>query len=123
MPQFTYNQQLTMPVRTGRKYSTVYYQLSPRQRQLLWAHVNQVTERFLTAAEANPDNLATASEPLREFPRRETPGWYSAQDIVTDLWHQLHQGRDSTAGMIGRWNRLFADTAHEIIMQPRSPGW
>ena len=123
MPKFTYQSERHMAPRSGRRYATVYYHQNQHQRLELFEHVTQVTDQLLTLMQQDAGAAAALQEPQTDFRRAETKGYYSALDIVTDLWHQLDAGRDATQGMVGRWNRLFAGTAHQLEFVLDESGW
>jgi hypothetical protein len=101
----------------------VYLHQNRSQRLVLFEHVNQITDQMLTLMQQDAAAAAALQEPQTDFRRTEGQGYYSALDIVTDLWHQLDADRDATQGMVGRWNRLFAGTAHVIEFVLDEAGW
>jgi hypothetical protein len=101
----------------------VYLHQNQHQRLELFEHVNQITDQLLTLMQQDAAAAAALQEPQTDFRRAGTGGCYSALDIVTDLWHQLDAGRDATQGMVGRWNRLFAGTPHQLEFVLDESGW
>jgi len=105
-----------MEPRPGRKYSTVYYKQSARERARTQRHVETVIQRLGDRVLENPGSEQALLEPMPGFQRRETKGAYTAMDVISDMFEQLTSGKDIPSGMLGRWNRLFAGTGLEIDM-------
>lgn len=114
MAVFNYKKSRVMDPRPGVKYSTTYYQQSRSQAQATYEHVKNVAESIVEVCEGNPDWHDFVQEPLSGYPRSDQRPNYSVEDVVSDLLFQLDSGRDIPSGMLGRWNRLFADTEWDI---------
>lgn len=114
--KFGYTHRREMEPRPGRKYSTVYYKQSARERARTLQHVETVIQRLGDRVLENPGAEETLLEPMPGFQRRETKGAYTAMDVISDLFEQMRSGKDIPSGMLGRWNRLFAGTGLEIDM-------
>jgi hypothetical protein len=63
------------------------------------------------------------NEPLRDFKKSKKGEYYSAWEIVEDMYKEATgRKRDGTPknyamAPIGRWNRLFKDTTREIQLE------
>jgi len=114
--KFGYTHRREMEPRPGRKYSTVYYKQSARERARTQRHVETVIQRLGDRVLENPGSEQALLEPMPGFQRRETKGAYTAMDVISDMFEQLTSGKDIPSGMLGRWNRLFAGTGLEIDM-------
>ena len=114
--KFGYTHRREMEPRPGRKYSTVYYKQSARERARTQQHVETVIQRLGERVLENPGSEESLLEPMPGFQRRETKGAYSAMDVISDMFEQMTSGKDIPSGMLGRWNRLFAGTGLEIDM-------
>ena len=112
-----YLQTRVMEPREGVKYSTTYYQQNSRQAQEAYEHVKSVAEAIVDACERDLDLRDWVQQPLKGFPRTGVRPNYSMEDIIMDLLHQLDAGKDIPSGMIGRWNRLFAETPWDIELE------
>jgi hypothetical protein len=106
-----------MEPREGAKYSTTYYQQNSEQARESFTHVRNVAEAIVDACERDLDLKDWVQTPLKAFPRTGVRPNYSTEDIVSDLLNQLDSGKDIPSGMIGRWNRLFEDTAWDIELE------
>jgi len=114
--KFGYTHRREMDPRPGRKYSTVYYKQSARERARTQRHVETVIQRLGDRVLENPGAEDALLEPMPGFQRRETKGAYTAMDVISDMFEQMTSGKDIPSGMLGRWNRLFAGTGLEIDM-------
>jgi hypothetical protein len=114
--KFGYTHRREMEPRPGRKYSTVYYKQSARERARTQRHVETVIQRLGDRVLENPGSEQALLEPMPGFQRRETKGAYTAMDVISDMFEQMTSGKDIPSGMLGRWNRLFAGTGLEIDM-------
>jgi hypothetical protein len=114
--KFGYTHRREMDPRPGRKYSTVYYKQSARERARTQRHVETVIQRLGDRVLENPGSEQALLEPMPGFQRRETKGAYTAMDVISDMFEQMTSGKDIPSGMLGRWNRLFAGTGLEIDM-------
>ena len=96
-----------MEPKPGAKYATTYTRITAKQRDRLQRHVDDI---IMELCEASVNQSCAAMErPLRGFPRTGNQPNYSALDIVADMQRQLAAGKDIPSGMLGRWNRLFAE--------------
>lgn len=120
MAQFGYRHIKKMTPRPGRSYATEYYQQGREEQARCQAWVAATAQMITDRADETADGWITIQQPLRGFRRRESTGCYTALDIITDLLQQMVEGRDIPSGMLGRWNRLFADTDRTIEMVPEA---
>ena len=116
MPQFGYRSLRVMDARQGRSFQTTYYKQSPEQYLRTQQHIDALLVLWGTEALANPEVFEVFTRPQKRFPRRESTGYYSYLDIIADLHEQMNSGKDIPSGMLGRWNRAFADTEFDIDM-------
>lgn len=116
MPEFEYTSIRNMEPRPGRTYATDYYKQTVDEYNLLRTHVYRVAADIMSARDSSRDTLRWTGEPLKAF-RKSTRGQaYSLIEIVTDMVAQLADHKDIPSGILGRWNRLFADTPWTIEM-------
>lgn len=106
-----------MEPREGVKYATTYYQQNSEQAQAALKHVRDVAEQIVEVCEKDLAMREWVQTPLKAFSRTGLKPNYSVEDIVSDLLNQLDSGKDIPSGMIGRWNRLFDDTAWDIELE------
>ena len=107
MAQFKSQGTRQMEPKPGVKYATTYTRISPAERARLKLHVDAI---ILELCELSVAQRCTALEqPLRGFARTGAEPNYSAYDILADMKRQLESGKDIPSGMLGRWNRLFAE--------------
>ena len=108
-----------MPPRPGVEYSTVYIQQTSTQRQELVIHIRRCVEELLAVVEGDPVWEHLVKQRLKGFNRYRT-----IITIITDLVNEANGKRadgrpkDFARAPIDRWNRLFKDTAYEIILEP-----
>jgi hypothetical protein len=118
MAKFGYTSRRKMDPVVGRKFSTEYYKQSRKERARTLSHVDRVLQQLGEQALSDPEALTEITKPLKSFARKETQGHYSALDIIGDMSEQMHSGKDIPSGMLGRWNKLFANTGLEIDLVP-----
>ena len=121
MANFKYKTIRQMQPRAGVKYATEYYKQTPKEYTRLDEHVRSVMETVVKAADAT-NMLDELERPLKGFPRTNRKPDYSAMDIMQDMLDQLEHQKDVPSGILGRWNRLFADNPDFTIdMQEDRP--
>jgi hypothetical protein len=107
MAKFVPHSTKQMEPKPGAPYATTYTKVTAAQRNRLQKHVDDI---ILELCEASVNQKCAAMErPLKGFPRSGAQPNYSALDIVADMQRQLASGKDIPSGMLGRWNRLFAE--------------
>jgi len=106
--KFVYEQTKQMTPKNNQSFATTYYQMTDTQRERLLKHVSEVAQEIYEHAAAT-GTAGDLTEPLKGFPRLKGQPNYTAEDIITDFLGQLLQGKDAPSGMLGRWNRLFAE--------------
>lgn len=122
MAIFRYRKSVDMPPKEGQKFATTYYRQSPEEYQRLRAHIIEVASEIMDLVELNPEWDEFVNEPLKGFGRLNGKANYSINQIIADILEQTTTHKDITQGMIGRWNRLFADTAYDMeLLQEHSP--
>lgn len=115
MAQFGYDSIKKMQPRPGRSYATDYYKQNSDERARTERHITRVLEEFWEKAKPEPV-WEYLNKPDQRFPRRETKGYYSPMEILTDMLEQMRSGKDIPSGMLGRWNKLLEGTGDEIDM-------
>jgi hypothetical protein len=120
MPKFGYQSIKKMEPKPGRNYATEYYKQTNSERNRTQEHVERIIHSIGQQVQDNPDAEQVLLQPMKGFQRRETKGAYSAMDVISDMLTQLQSGKDIPSGMLGRWNRMFDGTGHEIHMVPES---
>ena len=120
MAKFGYTSRRKMDPVVGRKFSTEYFKQSRKEQQRTQQHVDRILTQFGQDALADPEAMAAITAPMPKYQRRETGGHYSALDIISDLSEQMRSGKDIPSGMLGRWNRLFANTGNQIDLVPEA---
>lgn len=120
MAKFGYVTKRQMEPRPGRSYATEYYKQSAGERRRTQEHIEATIRKLCERAQETPDGEEALLRPMPGFQRRETRGAYSAADVMGDMLTQIQSGKDIPSGMLGRWNRLFAGTGHEIDMMPEA---
>jgi hypothetical protein len=122
MPCFYYHRHRQMTVRNGVDYSTTYIQQTPEEHQRLLTWLIDCADQIDHVADQDPDMAQWLSQPLKRFRRSQRGRYYSALDIVMDAVTQMHEGRDLTQAMLGRWNRLFDSTPWQLdLIQGQAP--
>jgi hypothetical protein len=119
--EFQYTSRKEMPPRPGVNYATTYYKQSLKEYTLLRHHVYQVAAAIMAECDSDSAIYAWWTTPIKSY-RKSTRGqYYTPSEIVTDMVEQLSRQNDVPSGMLGRWNRLFADTAWDIRMTSGTP--
>lgn len=118
MPKFYYRHIREMEPRPGMKVGTRYIRQTPEEYDRLHQWLQSTAQEIMTVLETDPDMDAWFVQPLKSFRRSQRGEYYSAQEIVTDLLHQMSLGRDVPEAMTGRWNRLCAHTPWQIDLEP-----
>jgi len=109
-----------MPPREGLKYSTTYVQQTATQRQELVVHIRHCVEELAYCIEGDEFwRFFVEQERLKGFNRPRTVMTIIA-DLLTEANGKRADGRpkDFALAPIDRWNRLFRDTAYEILLEP-----
>ena len=114
MAKFIYREIKHMTPRDGAKYATDYYKQDPKNYDELQTHIRRVITEITDHATATR-SLGDLEQPLKGFPRTGGRPNYSALDIMYDMYQQFELGRDLPSGILGRWNRLFAEFPEEAI--------
>jgi hypothetical protein len=118
MAKFGYTSRRKMDPIPGRKYSTEYFKQSARERSRTQQHVDRELERVGNHALSHPDLWEQFNQPDRDYPKDAKLGrkdYYSKAEIMADMCEWIHKpNQDIPSGILGRWNKLFADTGNEI---------
>ena len=114
MARFEYRSLLEMPARPGVKYRTVYIKQSPAEYDRLHAWLLQTGQDILGILELDPVLGEWFSQPHPDFRRSRRGEYYSPEDLLTDMIHQMSLGRDLPQAMTDRWNRLCESTPWQI---------
>jgi hypothetical protein len=118
MARFEYTTLLEMTPRPGVKYATVYIKQRPDEYQRLTQWLTATAEDILGILELDADLAAWFSQPHADFRRSRRGEYYSPEDLLTDMIHQLSLGRDLPQAMADRWNRLCEGTPWAIDLVP-----
>ena len=119
MATFYYRTIKKMEPRLGQRFSTEYYKQTQTEYQRLRDHVRTTLEAAILAADKN-HCLQDLETPLKGFPKSQKQPNYTAFEVMNDLLEQLQLERDLPNGMLGRWNRLFANSSWAITLIPRT---
>ena len=120
MARFEYRSLLEMPARPGVKYRTVYIKQSPEEHKRLLTWLCQTGQDILAILELDPVLSEWFSEPHEDFRRSRRGEYYSPEDLLTDMIHQLSLGHDLPQAMADRWNRLTESTPWQIELDQAS---
>lgn len=114
--RFYYTSRKEMEPRPGVRFATTYYKQTQSEYALLRAHVYRVAADIMAACDSDLDLYRWWTTPLRGY--KKTAGAnYTPSEIVTDMVEQLVKQKDLPSGMLGRWQRLFADTLWDIDLE------
>ena len=113
-----YKNLFKMPPRDGMTYSTTYVQQSREQRALLCAHIKLCVEELASVIEGDLVWEHLATQRLKGFNRPRTI-YTIISDLLSEAGGKKKDGslKDFALAPIERWNRLFYDTAYEIILE------
>lgn len=114
MAQFYYTRKLEMTPRPGVKYATVYIKQSATDYRELRSWLIQIGESIVAACQLDPTLAEWFQRPMPEFRRSVKGEYYSPQDLLIDMIHQMSLERDLSQAMIDRWNRLCEGTPWQI---------
>ena len=118
MPKFYYKHIREMEPRPGMKVGTRYIKQTPEEYDRLHRWLQSVAREIMAVLETDADMDQWFVQPLKSF-RKSTRGqYYSAQEITTDLLHQMSLHRDVPEAMTGRWNRLCEGSPWQIDLEP-----
>jgi hypothetical protein len=121
MARFEYTALREMTPRPGVKYATVYIKQRPDEYQRLTQWLTATAEDILGILELDADLAQWFSQPHADFRRSRSGEYYSPEDLLTDMIHQLSLGRDLPQAMTDRWNRLCEGTPWAIEFYPATP--
>ena len=117
MARFEFTRLHEMTPRPGVKYSTTYIKQSPAEYQRLHQWLIKTGEDILGILERDADLAQWFSQPHADFRRSRRGEYYSPEDLLTDMIHQLSLGRDLPQAMVDRWNRLCEGTPWAIDLE------
>jgi len=123
MARIFYKEIKQMEPRPGVKYATEYLIQNFRDRKKLKRHIADVLQGIAILEHDCPGFIKQMDEPLREFKKSRQGEYYSAWEIVEDMYKEAtgvkRDGtpKDFAMAPIGRWNRLFKDTDREIELE------
>jgi hypothetical protein len=117
MAKFKYKETKQMEARDGNPFATVYYPQTLEQKTATYKHAVMVAKETVRVCEKDPDLADWVKQPLKKFKRTGGKPNYTSEDIVQDMVKQLDTDKDIPSGMLGRWNRLFEDTAWDIELE------
>ena len=121
MALFYYKRLLTLEPRPGMRSGTTYIKQSPQEYERLRTWLTHIALDIVGILETDPDLAAWFTRPQADFRRQRRGEYYSPEDIIWDILHQMSLSRDVPEAMIGRWNRLCAGTAWQIDLEPMNP--
>ena len=120
MPEFHYRGRKEMEPRPGVRFATTYYKQTQTEYSRLRGHIYRVAAEIMAACDSDLTTYGWWTRPLKGY-KRTTGENYTPCDIVTDMVEQFVKQRDLPSGMLGRWQRLFADTPYDIVMVSGRP--
>jgi len=119
-PEFHYTSRKEMEPRPGVRFATTYYKQTQAEYARLRQHIYRVAAEIMAACDSDLDTYRWWTTPLKGY--RKTAGAnYTPSEIVTDMVEQFVKQKDLPSGMLGRWNRLFADTDYDIRLVSGRP--
>jgi hypothetical protein len=121
MALFYYKRMLTLDPRPGMKSGTTYIKQSQEEYLRLRNWIAHIAEDIVGIIEIDPDLADWFTRPQADFRKKARGEYYSPEEIITDILHQMSLSRDVPEAMIGRWNRLCAGTPWQIDLEPMSP--
>ena len=120
MALFYYRSLKSMEPRPGMPVGTVYIKQSQEEYTRLRAWIAGIAEDILGIIQIDPDLADWFTRPQADFRKSRRGEYYSPEDIITDILHQMTLGRDIPQAMVGRWNRLCSGTPWQIDLEPMS---
>ena len=119
-PEFHYTSRKEMEPKPGTNFATTYYKQTQQEYTRLRAHIYRVAAEIMALCDSDLDTYRWWTTPLKGY--RKTAGAnYTPSEIVTDMVEQFVKQKDLPSGMLGRWNRLFADTDYDIRLVSGRP--
>lgn len=118
MATFTYKYRQEMDPIGRRPYNTIYIKQSHAEHARLRNWLVEIAEQLIGQCEINASAAEWFVTPMRDFRRSQRGQYYTPEDLITDMIHQLALGRDLPQSMVDRWNRLCEGTAWEIHFEP-----
>lgn len=126
MARIFYQKTQGMEARDGNKFATTYYKQTLEQRKQLTKHIRACTKEIIDYLDKNPSQLEWhMNTPLKGFPKTKGQPNRTTWEILTDMVNEAKgRKRDGTPkdyaqAPIDRWNKLFAGTDYEIVMEQR----
>lgn len=86
---------------------TTYYRSIKQEHDDLLEFVSMYLNGMKLDLESDPSTANVYGKEIKPH-KKKTGSYYTAADIITDLWSQL-QKKDPTESMINRWNSLFSE--------------
>ena len=120
MPEFHYTSRKEMEPRPGTRFATVYYKQTQAEYARLRSHIYGVAAAIMAECDSDLGMYAWWTQPLKGY-RKTSGANYTPSEIVTDMVEQFVKQKDLPSGMLGRWSRLFADTAWDIRLTSGRP--
>jgi len=118
--QFHYTSRKEMEPRPGTRFATVYYKQTQTEYNRLRTHIYAVAAEIMAQCDGDLDTYRWWTTPLKGY--RKTQGAnYTPSEIVTDMVEQFVKQKDLPSGMLGRWQKLFADTDWDIVLVSGRP--
>lgn len=109
MAKFKYKSIKKMQPRNGNTYSTDFYQQAPEEYERATDHICDVAEQAINIAKSL-NRMSELETPLPGYRRTQQQPNYSQMDIIEDMVTQVCKKKhDIPSGMLGRWNKIFAD--------------
>jgi hypothetical protein len=119
--EFGYTSRKEMEPRPGVRYATTYYKQSLQEYTRLRQHIYQVAAEIMAICDSDASYQLWATTPMKSFKKSVRGQYYTPMEIVTDMVEQLTKQKDIPSGMLGRWNKLFADTKWDIYLTSGTP--
>ena len=121
MPKFQYKQLRKMDPKPGRKFATTYYLQSQAEYNRLREHVYGIHAQLMALVDSELEVYRWWTTQDKSFPKSTKGQYYTPKEIVEDMYDQLKKQKDVPSGILGRWQKLFADTPYDIVMISGTP--
>lgn len=102
-----------MEPRHGNPWHTTYYKINQQEQAKLIKHIQAMLVHLGKCEALDPAGTAWIFKPYPGNFRKSKGENYSLFGIVEDLVTQLNDGKDITNSMVGRWDRMFRNTAEQ----------
>ena len=121
MPEFHYTTRKQLDPRPGTNFATTYYKQTQREYSRLREHIYRTAAEIMAVCDSDLDYYRWATTPIRSYKKSVKGEYYTPMEIVTDMVDQFAHQKDVPSGILGRWQKLFADTPYDIVMISGTP--